>query len=332
MRSRPEICSLWRGIALCLCMLLVPASPSPADPHRPGGRPAVASRKPHARILLWEVSGPANPSGKVYLLGAAHVGQAPIRDFDPVIETAFARSQVLALEADLNAAAKPEFQAFIRERGELQAGTRIEDLLPVEVHGALRRALSERRLEPEAFEHFEPWLVSLMLSAEVLARFGYDARHGMGRYFLERGAAKQVVELEGARPEIELLDRLDPELQAQMLEDTLSQLDGLDLRVARMLQLWDAGDAAGLEALLFGESSAAGGRERFREQLYYRRNRSMARRLEEPLRTGQTWFGVVGAGHVVGARGIPALLAARGYRVRQLEASAPGVPARRTEP
>jgi uncharacterized protein YbaP (TraB family) len=44
----------------------------------------------------------------------------------------------------------------------------------------------------------------------------------------------------------------------------------------------------------------------------------MARRVGELLAEPRTHFVVVGAGHVVGADGILALLAKQGYSVRQL--------------
>ena len=45
----------------------------------------------------------------------------------------------------------------------------------------------------------------------------------------------------------------------------------------------------------------------------------MARRIAELIDQGGEWFVVIGAAHMVGAEGIPALLADRGYIVRQIE-------------
>jgi uncharacterized protein YbaP (TraB family) len=44
----------------------------------------------------------------------------------------------------------------------------------------------------------------------------------------------------------------------------------------------------------------------------------MASKIEEFLKTGQTYFVVVGAGHLIGDKGIIELLRRKGYRVQQL--------------
>jgi uncharacterized protein YbaP (TraB family) len=54
------------------------------------------------------------------------------------------------------------------------------------------------------------------------------------------------------------------------------------------------------------------------EKLVDERNRNMASRIEEFLRTKETYFIVVGAGHLVGNKGIIEILRGKGYQVEQL--------------
>ena len=53
------------------------------------------------------------------------------------------------------------------------------------------------------------------------------------------------------------------------------------------------------------------------EKLIYERNRTMAQKIEEFLKTKETYFVIVGAGHLVGEKGIVGILKKRGYRVEQ---------------
>jgi uncharacterized protein YbaP (TraB family) len=54
------------------------------------------------------------------------------------------------------------------------------------------------------------------------------------------------------------------------------------------------------------------------ERLLAVRNRNWIPKIEQYLRSGQTYFVVVGAAHMGGPEGILALLRARGYKIEQL--------------
>ena len=58
--------------------------------------------------------------------------------------------------------------------------------------------------------------------------------------------------------------------------------------------------------------------EGFYRAVYLDRNQNMAGQLETLLESGQSIFAVVGAAHVVGDEGIPAVLRGAGYDVEQL--------------
>jgi hypothetical protein len=54
------------------------------------------------------------------------------------------------------------------------------------------------------------------------------------------------------------------------------------------------------------------------EKLIYERNRTMASKIEGFFRTGEIYFVIVGAGHLVGDQGIVEILKGKGYLVEQL--------------
>jgi len=306
---------------LCALALVLVPGPRAAD--------SAASVRP---VLLWEVRPQIDAPGRVFVLGATHVGSSPIESFDPVIEAAFARSQALAIEADARQTESSDFRSFLEEAGHLAPGKTLESVLRPEVYGRLRRLLDARRLRIEPLLGMKPWLVALMLSGDALSRSGYQPDHGMSRYFLERAGGRDLIELEGAKPQILKLDALSPDLQQLMLEDALEEVPRISTRVEEIQELWERGDAAGLAVLLFDQARADRERTALRESMYFERNRSMAQRLELPLERGEVWFVVVGAGHVVGEQGIPRLMQSRGYRVRQLEALSTQEPVRRRLP
>jgi uncharacterized protein len=282
---------------------------------------AAAVRPRH--VFLWEVATSGETSSRLYLLGAMHVGREQILSLDPVIEDAFARSDVLAVEAHVPRSDERAFQQFMLARGTLDDGSTLRERIPEPLHAALQRAVTAQKHVSSTYEPLEPWLVALMLSADDHARAGYRVEFGMESYFLGRvGAHRRIEELEGALRQIEVLDALPRAVQNAMLAETLQRLGRSETRAREIEAIWEAGDAERLAAFLFDRRSGAA-QLRLLEHVYFARNRAMAARLEAALRGPGVWFAIVGAGHLVGERGIPALLARAGHRVRQLEASSP---------
>jgi uncharacterized protein len=326
MLPSPTRAAGWKLRALgALVAGLVAAAPGLAV--APAGVAAAVRPRP---VFLWEVTAHDESAPRLYLLGAMHVGRARILRFDPVIEDAFARSDVLVVEAHVPASDERAFQQFMLARGTLERGVKLRQRLSRPLHAALQRAVAAQRSMPSTYEPLEPWLVALMLSADDYARAGYRPEFGMESYFLQRSAGRRPLEeLEGALRQIEILDALPRRVQSAMLSETLSSIGRGERRAREIESLWEAGDADGLAALLFDARGGAAQRGLL-EHLYFARNRAMAARLEATLREPGLRFAIVGAGHLVGERGIPALIARAGWRVRQLEAWSQGLTAELT--
>ena len=84
---------------------------------------------------------------------------------------------------------------------------------------------------------------------------------------------------------------------------------------ARLVDAWRKGDADTETRIFmdgFRDFPSLG------ERLLAVRNRKWIPKIEQYLRSGQTYFVVVGAAHMGGPEGILALLRARGYKIEQL--------------
>jgi uncharacterized protein YbaP (TraB family) len=295
-----------------LVLPLVSAGGEAPGPERAGAAPR--------HVFLWRIS-PANRSGAtLYVLGSTHAGRKPRESVDPAIERAFAAADALVLEVDTSQTNSSEISNYAREIGKISDGTRLSDRIPQDLYQRVRRALERQRLAPDALDGDEPWLAALLLSGNALSQMGYNPNFGIEEYFLQRARNKRVVELEGARAQLQMLDGMSVELQTTLLEQTLDELQGLHQTVAAMYDSWEEGDAERMGSLVFSSLSDAPQTQALYERVYFARNRAMVSQLARSLEEGGVWFAVVGAGHMVGARGIPALFAARGYRVQQVAA------------
>ncbi len=267
--------------------------------------------------LMWRAE-PRGAGGVLYLLGSVHFEMERAERFPPPIEAAYARSDELVVEVDLRGAAGPDADPGAQERGLLAPPTRLADVLSAPTLELLKRHLAERGLSLALVEGRKPWYVTHLLVAMALREAGYDAAHGVDRWFLERADGKPVVALETAVAQWETLDRLPLRIQESMLRDALNRSPRFDRATDQLVGAWRRGDERALQALVFRPIAGGADFESFYEAIFFERNEAMARRLGEFARDGKTRFAVLGVGHMLGPRGIPALLCERGFEVRRV--------------
>jgi uncharacterized protein YbaP (TraB family) len=279
-----------RGAALLWLALLAGAcAQAPGSPPDPAGRP----------LFLWQVE-PAAGGGRLYLFGSVHLLRPGDFPEAPLLDAAYAASDTLVLEVDPEELDPGSVQELMSSRGALPEGRSLQDELSPQTWALLEEALDRHGLPETAVDRYEPWAVALMLTV------------------LRPRDGRRVIGLETAEFQIALFDGLSAEVQELMLRETLyGALDSVSV-LEEMVRLWKAGDADGLDRLLLRAMQEHPELRPFYEATFFQRNLSMAARLEELLAEGGTLFATVGAGHVVGERGIVALLRERGYAVRQL--------------
>ena len=268
------------------------------------------------RPFLWKVE-----SGKatVYLLGSIHVARPDLYPLHGKIDEAFRRSEALVVEADPTGPGGLAAAGLMMALGTYPEGEGgLDTHLPPKLYEATASRFARYGLPPEAWQRFEPWLAAMMITMSELQRLGMTPQHGIDVHFLSRARGeKEIVELEGADAQIRMLDGFDEGEQRLFLEYTLRDADRLPEAVDELLEAWKTGDAARLEALLF---PADGMNEELRpvyRKLFDDRNRVMAEKIAATLEERGTTFVIVGAGHLLGEKGLVRLLGAR-FEVSQV--------------
>jgi hypothetical protein len=172
-------------------------------------------------------------------------------------------------------------------------------------------------------QRYKPWFIAQLVLITELQREGFDPELGVDQVFIDQASAeKSIIGLETIAAQCAMLDSLSLELQELMLKDTLLRIDDLEDSTRRLLAAWSGGDEGELERQIFEPLEEVPELEEYYDALIWRRNTSMAARLVELAGDGQTRFVVLGAGHMVGPKGIPAQLAAQGFAVERIRVRA----------
>lgn len=254
----------------------------------------------------------------IHLLGSVHVARRELYPLDPRIEQAFAASDALVLELDLDSDAQLRAAQRMVEAGRLPAGVRLSDVIAAETWQRLVDTQERRGKSMLGLRGFHPWFVALTLTTQALEEAGYSAAQGIDEHFRRQaGGGLPILALETVEEQLGLFTGLSPRAEEDLLAQTLADLDryGADLDAA--FRAWSSGDPQALDALLV-EPMRQQAPALF-EQLFTERNRRMTTKLlewaaEQPAR----YFVVVGAGHLIGREGIVDLLRARGIVATQL--------------
>jgi uncharacterized protein YbaP (TraB family) len=269
------------------------------------------------RHFCWKVPGERNV---VYLLGSVHLAPPGLLPMDPAIEAAFAASSSLVVEADVAGADEGKLEQKILARGMYPAGEQtLAGELPADLYAAVKKEFTALDFPADMLDRMRPWMAALTLSALRLQQLGMGAENGIDLYFLRKAAetSKKVLELESVDFQIDLLSGFPRGLQVKFLRQTLEDRTMMKQEMQAMIGAWKTGDAAAMARLILRQREASPDLEEVYVRILDDRNVTMTAHIREYLQGEGDVFVVVGAGHLVGEKGILQLLESAGYQPEQ---------------
>jgi len=188
-----------------------------------------------------------------------------------------------------------------------------------ETYEVIKKESGELGMPLEFINKQKPWFLALTFTSLELVGLGFDPNYGIDVYFLSKATGrKRISELESLDYQINLFSKFSDNDQELFLLYTLKDLNILGQEVDKMIHTWTSGDTKGMESIITKSLTENRRMSSIYEKLIYERNRNMVSRIEEFLRSKETYFVIVGAGHLIGNKGIIEILRRKGYLVEQL--------------
>ncbi len=268
---------------------------------------AACRAAPPAHPALWQIEGPHGE--KAWLFGTVHALPERLEWRQGKVAEALQASDLLVLEVARIEEAPRVFAALSQSPGLPPLRERTSPAL----RPALDRALRESGLDPAALDGLETWAAALTIEQALASKAGIESENGIERELVAT-YRRPVDQLEGAPAQLSIFDRLAEEDQRVLLDSVLRESSRPD--DTGVVRAWARGDMAPIEAETTRGFLAD---PDLRAALLTGRNRAWADRLGGMVRQGKHPFVAVGAGHMAGPEGLPALMAAQGWRVTRLQ-------------
>ncbi len=268
--------------------------------------PIITARAESDRHIMWEVCG---DSATVYLLGSIHVGQKSLYPLDDVISDAFARSDYLVVEVDMNKINPME----LMKRAYYKGGDSLKNHISKQVYVKLKAEFDKSNIRESFYAKMKPWFAVLTIMNMKMAAEGFDAASGIDIHFLNKakGVFKDIIELETPDFQISLLDSILGDMQDDFVLYSMEDIEDSDTQVDDMYNAWKKGDDAALDSIAFAQYKSMPNSEAFKKAFVFDRNIAMADKIVQFLKTSKTYFVVVGAAHLTGEKGVVKLLQKR---------------------
>ncbi len=296
------------------CLLAIAAGIALGARAQPPARSAA-----HAGPALWRVRAPAGAAGSGWLFGSVHAGLDAAEPLPSLVDQAWARADVLAIEIDV-VARWAQLRELYAAAALLPGEDTIEALLGPDRAGRIRAYFGFDDARWAGLRRLAPWALLAILDGEDPRHERRTTRHGIEARFLEsaRRRALPIVELEQAGEQVAALAGASLEAQAAWLWrrfESMARDEGLG---AAIVAAWRAGDEARLAALKTRAWGEAGDPAAPRARMFGERDQRIARRLADLLERPHTVFTLVGAFHLAGDDALPGILADHGVRTERI--------------
>jgi len=265
--------------------------------------------------FLWKIQSKTN---SVYVLGSIHYLKKEMYPLNETIEKAFEQSDVLVVEANMSDIKKVDIQKLIGSAFYPENET-LEKHVSPETFGLLQKELTNLGLPLEVVNKQRPWFLGLTLASLEILKLGFDPNYGIDKYFFSKvNGKKKILELESFEYQMNLFSQLAEKDQELLLLNALKEINVLRQKLDDLVWAWTSGDDKGLESIITKSVTEDKRLAPIYEKFIYERNRNMASKIEDYLKTKETYFVIAGAGHLVGNQGIIEILKGKGFFVEQL--------------
>ena len=270
----------------------------------------AAACRAAAEPALWVIKG---SHATVYLFGTIHALAKDQSWHSAKIDAAIQQSQTLYLEVE-NFQDVAAIQPLMMQFG-FDADHPLSSKLTADQLAKLNKAAAALPGGETLLEPMKPWLAGTMISLAPILQAGYDPESGVEFAIKPEftAANKAVKGFETTEQQIRLFADMSDKAQLDFLVSELDDADSAIGEFKQLLAAWYAGDVEKIDSL--NNAELRDKHPDLFQILVVKRNQNFTEQIRNLLAGDGVSFVAVGAGHLVGKEGVPAMLEKQGYKV-----------------
>lgn len=265
-------------------------------------------------VTMWLAEGQSN---RIYILGSVHLLRRADHPLPKALDDAYDDAEALIMELDMDDLDAAMMQAATNRLGIIQDERTLKDFMGEALFEKAARAAMALDIPFDMLMKTEPWFAAITIEQLALMRIGFNPLYGVEMHMTMKATqdGKTIDGLETIEEQLAFLDGLSVDAQNDLLMQTLAQGGNIEMLMDDMVRAWRNGDVDFMEETMLEDMAQY---PELYESIVVDRNRRWVDAIEELLDDADDYLIIVGALHLVGEDGVPALLSERGIRIGQL--------------
>ncbi len=281
----------------------------------------VKNQNPSTPLLL-EVT-KEDQTNKMYLFGSIHAAEDTMYPLPDYVIDAYKNSKILAVEFDLidfqkDTTAQTELLSkFINPDGKL-----ITDYIEEELYEKAVKIINNVTPYNQLYDYYNPMMFQMLIENATMLDNKLFSNLGIDTYLLElaKKDQKEILELESAEFQYDMLTSFDIKMQTYLLEQSINKYEESKTNLKKLYDLYKKGDKKQLEKLMFTDEEETDEYvKKYNDQLITKRNKNMMKSLKKEFISNKNIFCTVGLAHIIGEDGIASQLEKEGYIIKIIQ-------------
>jgi uncharacterized protein YbaP (TraB family) len=304
---------------LAFAFALLALSPASARMHHVGKMHPSAEAKTTVHPAMWAVHG---PKGTAYLFGSIHILPPNINWKTPEVLAAMNKADTFVFEIPLDHQDKDRAEAQRMQKdimdvhGLLPPGQSLRGQVPQDSVAKYDAVLAKLSISPGYIDRLEPWLASMVMETAQFFRSDARAMNGVDVQVFAFANDKQKASrgFETLEQQLAIIGPEEQKAGAAELNHTLDEvLAGTGTKkYDELVAAWEHAD---IDAIARETDVEFAKDPALRKTILDDRTARWAEELKPMLESPNVYFITVGAAHLVGPTGLPALMRDAGYKV-----------------